>query len=260
MLLGVLHMSPPHCDSCSFTGSVASVCPGTELNLRDTVLGEVENTSFIALPGKGWTQWANDLKTVCSSLKVVVRRCIATAQRGGCDCSWTFFWFAGGEVSGSQHHQPSGFYCSGVSASGQRSINSFYLVGVSGSANQLKGAVLCIPWGEIRILPQSCTIVFWPIPACLSIPLPSLISNSVNLPFGTQGSHRLNEAYCLPKRNSGDRKTFVPRSPRMSCLVLVGLGTNPELRERALQLSLAFGFMLKSAEARSGAQTVNTFL
>ena len=46
----------------------------------------------------------------------------------------------------------------------------------------------------------------------------------------------------------------------MSCLVLVGLGTNPELRERALQLSLAFGFMLKSAEARSGAQTVNTFL
>lgn len=45
----------------------------------------------------------------------------------------------------------------------------------------------------------------------------------------------------------------------MSRLVSVGLGTNPEL-ERALQLSLACGFMLKSAEARSGAQTVNTFL
>ena len=67
----------------SFTGSVASVCPDTELNLRDTVLGEVENSSFIALPGKGGTQWANDLKPVCSSLKVGVRRCIVTVQRGG---------------------------------------------------------------------------------------------------------------------------------------------------------------------------------
>ena len=79
----------------------------------------------------------------------------------------------------------------------------------------------------------------------------------MNLPFGTQGrSRRLNEAYFLPKRNSGDRKTFVPKSPTMSCLASVGLGTNPERRERVLQLSLACGFMLKSAEARSGDQTV----
>ena len=46
----------------------------------------------------------------------------------------------------------------------------------------------------------------------------------------------------------------------MSCSASVGLGTNPEWRERALQLNLACEFMLKSAEARSGAQTVNTFL
>ena len=85
MLLGVLHISPPHCASCSFTGSVASVCPDTELNLRGTVLGEVENNSFIALPGNGGTQWANDLKTVCSSLKVVVRSCIVMVQREGYD-------------------------------------------------------------------------------------------------------------------------------------------------------------------------------
>ena len=42
----------------------------------------------------------------------------------------------------------------------------------------------------------------------------------------------------------------------MSCLASVGLGTNPGWRERVLQLSLACGFMLKSAEARSGDQTV----
>ena len=29
-------------------------------------------------------------------------------------CSWTFFWLVGGEVSGSQHHQPSGSNQSGV--------------------------------------------------------------------------------------------------------------------------------------------------
>ena len=149
----------------------------------------------------------------------------------------------------------------GLCSSGRHAINFFHLAGLSGSANQLKGAVLCISRGETRILPQSCTIVFWHSPACLSILLPSLTGNSVNLPFGTQGrSRRLNEAYFLPKRNSGDRKTFVPRSPTMSCSASVGLGTNPERRERALQLNLACDFMLKSAEARSGAQTVNTFL
>ena len=30
-----------------------SLCPGTELNLGDGVLGEVEKNSFTALPGKG---------------------------------------------------------------------------------------------------------------------------------------------------------------------------------------------------------------
>ena len=33
--------------------------PGTELNLRDRVLGEVEKNSFIGLPGKGdTTDWS----------------------------------------------------------------------------------------------------------------------------------------------------------------------------------------------------------
>ena len=48
-------------------------------------------------------------------------------------------------------------------------------------------------------------------------PLPSLISNCLNLPFGTQGrSRRLNEAYILQTRN-GEHRTDLysggPQSP-----------------------------------------------
>ena len=41
-----------------------SLCPGTELNLGDGVLGEVEKNSFTALPGKGGSQQLIALKTV----------------------------------------------------------------------------------------------------------------------------------------------------------------------------------------------------
>ena len=45
-------------------------------------------------------------------------------------------------------------------------------------------------------------------------PLPSLISNSLNLPLGTQGrSWRLNEAPFLKTRDGRHKETFVPRSP-----------------------------------------------
>ena len=57
-------------------------------------------------------------------------------------------------------------------------------------------------------------------------PLPSLISNHLKLPFGTQGrSWRPNEAYFLQTRNGGHRKTFVPRSPTWSCSVSPGSHT-----------------------------------
>ena len=134
---------------------------------------------------------------------------------------------------------------------------------VSVSAKQLKGIVMCIPRGGTRTPPQDCTVVgffFLTAPSLSPHPLPSLINISLNLLVGTQGrSWRLNEAYFLPKRNSGHIKTFVPRSPTGSCSVSVEVGTNPELSQRALQLSLACGFMLKSAEARSRSQHVNTF-
>ena len=37
-------------------------------NLGDRGLGEVEKNSFIALPGKGGTQWAKALKKLCPNL------------------------------------------------------------------------------------------------------------------------------------------------------------------------------------------------
>ena len=53
-------------------------------------------------------------------------------------------------------------------------------------------------------------------------PLLFLISNCLNLPFGTQGrSWRLNEACFLQARKGGHRKTFVPRSPTGYCSTFI---------------------------------------
>ena len=53
-------------------------------------------------------------------------------------------------------------------------------------------------------------------------PLPSLISNCLNLPLGTQGrSWRLNEAHFLEIRNGGHRKSFVPRDLQDPCFVFI---------------------------------------
>ena len=73
--------------------------------------------------------------------------------------------------------------------------------------------MMCIPWEGPRILPQGCAIVSRLFLPCLS-PIPSLISNCLNLPLGTQGRPwRLNEAHFLKTRNGGHREAFVPRSP-----------------------------------------------
>ena len=73
-------------------------------------------------------------------------------------------------------------------------------VGDFSSAEELKDNILCIPWGGTRTQPQVYIIFFLTSPLSLH-PLPSLISNCLNLPFGTQGrSQRLNEAYFLQTR------------------------------------------------------------
>ena len=41
------------------------LCTGTESNLRDRVLGEVEKNSFITLPGKGGHSGLLPSKTMC---------------------------------------------------------------------------------------------------------------------------------------------------------------------------------------------------
>ena len=45
-----------------------SLCPGTELNLGDGVLGEVEKNSFTALPDKEEHSGFLSSKTVCPNL------------------------------------------------------------------------------------------------------------------------------------------------------------------------------------------------
>ena len=59
----------------------------------------------------------------------------------------------------------------------------------------------------MRALPQCCT-TSWLHP--FLHPLPSLIKNCLNLPFGTQGSSsRLNETYILQTRNQGHKSPFL---------------------------------------------------
>ena len=100
--------------------------------------------------------------------------------------SWAFFWLVSGEVSGSQHHQPSGSNWSGVYSRlvGNIQLTSPTWWGVSVSAKQLKDIVMYIPWGGNRTLPQGCTIVSFDCFSLISYPLPSLISICLNLPSG----------------------------------------------------------------------------
>ena len=76
--------------------------------------------------------------------------------------------------------------------------------------------IMCVPWGNQDPAP-SLYYCFLTVPPLSLHPLPSLISNCLNLPLGTLG--RLNEAHFLKIRNRGHRKPFVPRSPIGPCFV-----------------------------------------
>ena len=77
--------------------------------------------------------------------------------------------------------------------------------------NSLKDIVMYSPWGGTRTLPYCCTIASWLLLLCSWLhSFPFLISNSLNLPFGTQGrSRRLKPFSC--KQETGHREAFVPR-------------------------------------------------
>ena len=69
-----------------YLAEIQPLYTGTELNLRDRVLGEVENNSFIALPGKGDHSRLMLPKLCVPNWGVwVVRGFIAVVQRRGHD-------------------------------------------------------------------------------------------------------------------------------------------------------------------------------
>lgn len=99
-------------------------------------LGEVEKNCFTALLSHS-LQWAAALKTMCADLEGAVRS--LTAQRG-CDQLMDTFPSTGGEVSGREHHQPSGFNQFGVSM-----LVVILLTSTWWGLQQLKDIVACIP-------------------------------------------------------------------------------------------------------------------
>ena len=109
----------------------------------------------------------------------------------------TFFWLVAGEVTGQ---------CSSNLVLSLKLSTSIWM-GTLVPAEELKGIIIMyISCGETRT--RSC-----PKAALLFLlSLTSLISNSLNLTFRTQGRwRRLNEACFLLSRNKEHRKAFVPR-------------------------------------------------
>ena len=132
--------------------------------------------------------------------------------------SWIFFWLVSGEVSESQHHQPSGSNWSAV-----------YM---------LVGSIQLTPpsWWACQYLQNSSKILFIclkgePGPclkaALLFLDCSSLVSSSPRFPdyqlfepaLWNSGKVIEAEAHSLKIRNGGHRKTFMPRSPTGSCSV-----------------------------------------
>ena len=127
-----------------------------------------------------------------------------------------------GEVSGNQRHQPSGSNRSGV----YLLVGSIQLTSSTWWEFQFcrRAQRYCYVYPLRRNLhpAQRLHYCFLTVPLMSPPPLRSLISNCLNLPFGTQErSWRLHEAYFLQTRSGGHRTAFVPRSPTGSCSVSV---------------------------------------
>ena len=93
----------------------------------------------------------------------------------------------------------------------QPQVTILHRVGGPSSA-ELKDIVMGISWAGTRTQPQGHTIIRLLLLYFL-FPLPSMISNCLNLPSGTQGRwRRLNEAYVLQTRN-GNREWICTPQP-----------------------------------------------
>ena len=136
---------------------------------------------------------------------------------------WTFFWLVGGEVSRSQHHQPSGSIWSGgyvdVGNIASLTVNFSRLVGISLCAKQLRDIVVCIRWWGTKTLPQGCTTVSLDslfLPGLTSPPFP----NEQLLESARWNSGKVMEAEwsLLPITKKWEtQRGFVPRSPTELC-------------------------------------------
>ena len=118
------------------------------------------------------TQWADALETRCLNLGKIVTSFIV---KEGMISSRTFFWWVGGEVSRSQHYQPSGLTSLGSASLWAVYHNFFHLEGLTVSAEQIKDTVVFIHW-----CPKAAVDSFF----LVSHPIPFVINTCLNLPIG----------------------------------------------------------------------------
>ena len=103
-----------------------------------------------------------------------------------------FFWLIGGAVTG---------WCSRDLVLSLKLPSSTWVSALV-PAEELKDRAVYITWGGTRTLPPSSHCCFLIVPTSFLHSLPSLISNCLNLPFGTQGrSKSWNKTYFLQTGN-----------------------------------------------------------
>ena len=145
--------------------------PVLNRNVEIRVLGEVEKRSFYCFARQRGPQWANALKTVWPRLEGEVKSLIVFKEQRVIS-SWTFFWWVGCEVIGSQLHQPSGSNRSGVyMLVGSMQLTSSTWRGfqdLQNSSKDMAQNIIYSPWGRTKS-PWLClmTKVLWLGLACL---------------------------------------------------------------------------------------------
>ena len=164
------------------------LCISAELSLRGRVWAKARKSSFIVLPGKGYAASSCPWKVKCPNLWGFGEEFCSSGSRMGLLIRF-------GCVQGLHSFNL-------VSDNLLMSLSDFINLASGGLlwneeyksfcqrfsfCKQLKDIVLCITWDRIRTLSQSYIIVSWLFLPSLCIPLPSLISNCLNLCFGTQG-------------------------------------------------------------------------
>ena len=126
-----------------------------------------------------------------------------------------FFWLIGGAVTG---------WCSRDPVLSLKLPSSTWVSALV-LAEELKDSAVYITWGGTRTLPPRSLCCFLIVPTSFPHSLPSLISNCLNLPFGTQGrSKSWNKTYFLQTRNGELGKVYTKEGSTGSCFILCFFG------------------------------------